>query len=169
MEVKITEKEALRAKRFNITVFIIFAVLILSVVLTVSIFSAWYMLRPYSADVTVDGIEKGIYQTLEIKINDDCYLLDGNNEFANQFAFDEWELTKDAPSGEPITQFHFAEQWTLKLYADGLAKANYGYASSKEKPTAYYTVPEDVLTKVNDYIQNYGETPEKAFHNSIFY
>ncbi len=161
MEVKITEKEVMRAKHFNITVLIILTVLIVSIV--------WYMCRPYSSDVMVDGIETGIRQTLEIKINDDCYLLDGNDEFVKQFAFDKWELTKDTLSGEPITQFHFAEQWTLKLYADGRARANYGYASSKEKPTAYYNVPEDVLTKVNDYIQNYGETPEKAFHNSIFY
>ncbi len=169
MEVKITEKEAMRGKRFNITVFIIFAVLILSVVLTVSIFSIWYMCRPYSFGVMVDGIEQGIYQTLEIKINDDCYLLDGNDEFVKQFSFDEWILTKDTPSGDPITQFHFAEQWTLKLYADGQAKVNYGYASSKEKPTAYYIIPEGVLTKVNDYVEKYGEIPEKAFHNSIFY
>ncbi len=169
MEVKITEKEAMRAKRFNITVLIIFAILILSIILTVSIFAIRYIYRPYSSDVMISGIETGIYQTLEIKINDNCYLLDGNDEFVEQFAFDKWELTENKPSGEPVTQFHFAEQWTLKLYAGGWAKANYGYASSKEKSTAYYNVPEDVLTKVNDYIQNYGETPEKAFHNSIFY
>ncbi len=169
MEVKITEKEAMRAKRFNIAVFIVFAVLILSVVLTVSIFSIRYMCRPYSSDVMVDGIEQGIYQTLEIKINDDCYLLDGNDEFVKQFSFDEWEMTKDTPSGEPVTQFHFAEQWTLKLYADGQAKANYGYASSKEKSTAYYNVPEDMLDKLNTYIQNHGEIPKKAFRDSIFY
>ncbi len=169
MEVKITEKEAMRAKRFNIAVLIIFALLILSVVLTVSIFSIWYMCRPYSSDVMVDGIEKGICQTLEIKINDDCYLLDGDDELVEQLAFDEWELTKDTPLGDPITQFHFAEQWTLKLYADGWAKANYGYASSKKKPTAYYKVPKDMLKKVNEYIKSYGKVPEKAFHNSIFY
>lgn len=125
--------------------------------------------KPYDRQVTADALKSVTETCSYILVKADRNLasddkespavyfeLAGSADFSDLFQFDDWAETDDAPTGEPVLIFRFAEAWLLELHSDGTAGAYQGYAASGTKPQCYYTFSAGVLEDLLSYIETHG-------------
>ncbi len=124
--------------------------------------------KPYAPAVTVEGIRFGLNGGADAQIGENCYTLAPHPPFAQAFAFGDWQETRDKPTGDPLIRLRLAEEWVIKLYADGKVSAHYGYASRDTKGHAYYLVPTDCIGAIKAYIEENGIPQAEPFGESHF-
>lgn len=146
-------KKVRQGMKFN---YICFAVVII-LVITASIAIIVYMNRPLSPSVTIESAESALSgDSILVKIGEEYYELDGNDEFSGMFRLNEWTLCKQFSADNVLVTLHFAEQYELYIYSDGKASFYYGYAGNNSKPEAYYEIPNDIAESIIDYIAEKG-------------
>lgn len=128
-----------------------------------------YISRPYSEAVTISGIERGAHYGALVKSGGVYYELQASDSFVELFAFDEWKPTRKKTYGNPAIMFRFAEEWIVEIYSDGVALAYYGYASGKQKSSAYYTAPVKIIEALSSYVEENGTQKEEPFLESAFH
>ena len=136
--------------------------------LCVAAMIAFYSFRPYSDNVTISGLERGASGSALVKTEDGYYELQASGSFVELFAFDEWDQTRKKPSGDPTIMFRFAEEWIVKIHSDCTVSAYYGYASSKQKPIAYYTAPVEIIEALSSFVEENGDPQAGQFLESAF-
>ena len=143
------------------------SVLVCVVLGAVAIF-AIHSFRPYSDAVTLSGIERGAGGGVLIKTGDEYYEIQAADSFAELFLFDKWEQIRKNPAGDPAIMLRFGEEWIVKIYSDGTVSAHYGYASSKQKPNAYYQAPSEIVESISSFVIENGVPQEGRSLESQF-
>lgn len=131
-----------------------------------ALFAFWN--RPLNNLVTTASLADAAAGTDSIlsQAGDAYYEIAGSDDFAALFAFADWQLTRDAPAGDPVLQLRFAESWILAFYEDGTAAAYNGYAARDTRGEAYYLVPAGTAQAVADYLAASG-TPHTLGDGAI--
>jgi len=138
------------------------------VVLGAIVIFAIHASRPYSDAVTLSGIERGAGGGALVKMDDEYYELQATDIFSGLFLFDKWEQIRKKPDGDPAIMLRFGEEWIVKIYSDGKISAHYGYASSKQKPSAYYQAPVEIVEAISSFIIENGVKQEGRSLESQF-
>ena len=123
-----------------------------------------YVNRPYSPTVSVERIQEEMRkeQRISVQVNDREYKIQGSWDFANLFAFDEWEQTEKGSYGTDVVVFEPAEEWSVKIRSDGSITAYDGYSPNAYKNTAYYTAPAEVVAALSDFVVANGDLQERS-------
>ena len=129
---------------------------------------AFYAFREYSDNVMIPGLEQGASGGTLVKTAEGYYELQPSDRFAELFAFDEWEQTREKPSGDPAIALCFAEEWIVEIYSGGAVSAYYGYASNKQKSNAYYMAPPEIVEALSSFVKENGTPQEGQFLESSF-
>ena len=154
----------MKNKRKSILGLSVFVCVVLSAVAIFVIHSS----RPYSDAVTISGIAQGVGGGALVKVDDEYYELQAADSFSELFLFDKWEQIQKKPVGEPVIMLRFGEEWIVKIYSDGKISAHYGYASSKQRPNAYYQAPVEIVEAISSFIKENGVVQEGRSLESQF-
>ncbi len=124
--------------------------------------------RPYAKSVTVEGIRMGLANEIYVKSGEQFYLIAPSSETEELLRLDSWEMTGAEPTGEPTVILRLAELWVVELHPDGQAGVYDGYVASKERSSAFYSIPGDVAENINEYIGEKGKQPGGNVSQSMF-
>ena len=148
------------AKKMNILIFIlILAVIAIALVMIVR--SCIAASRPPDNSVTVEGLRHAVEEDFILaRAGENYYRVETSYQFVELFDFSGWEVQDDAPEGELLLTFRFADGWILEFYSGGQAAAHNEYAASDSNPNAYYTLDLEVCDALIDYLEQHGEPHE---------
>lgn len=110
-------------------------------------------------EVSIAGLNNEIHinESILVKIEDNCYTINGSKGFADCFRFDQWTILEVTEESDIVIAMEFADQWVLEIYRSGYAGAFSNYGPRDQQGWAYYKIPKDIANSLAEFVTSNGK------------